>query len=49
MQHIQSGTRSLGFLLALNLDRILYFTMLAICLVLSAYVASVTFANPFIL
>jgi hypothetical protein len=49
MQLIQSGTRSLGFLLSLNWDRFLYFGMLALCLALLAYVASVTFANPFIL
>ena len=49
MQMIQSSTRSLGFLIELNWDRFLYFGMLALCLVLSAYVASVTFANPFIL
>ncbi|WP_375266981.1 hypothetical protein [Planktotalea sp.] len=49
MQLIHSGTRSLGFLLSLNCDRFLYFGMLALCLALSAYVASVSFANPFIL
>ncbi|WP_431364726.1 hypothetical protein [Planktotalea sp.] len=49
MQMIQSSTRSLGFLIELNLDRLVYFVMLGICLALSAYVASVTFANPFIL
>lgn len=49
MQLIHSDTRSLGFLLSLNWDRFLYFGMLALCLALSAYVASVSFANPFIL
>jgi hypothetical protein len=49
MQQIQAGTRALGFLIELNWDRILYFGMLALCLGLSAYVASATFANPFIL
>ncbi|EDZ42331.1 MAG: hypothetical protein P8P65_11965 [Planktotalea sp.] len=49
MQLIQSGTRSLGFLITLNWDRIVYFGMLGLCLALSAYVASVSFANPFIL
>lgn len=49
MQMIQSSTRSLGVLIELNWDRILYFVMLGLCLVLSAYVASVSIANPFIL
>lgn len=49
MQMIHASTRSLGLLIELNWDRILYFGMLALCLVLSAYVASVTFTNPFIL
>jgi hypothetical protein len=49
MQMIQSSTRSLGFLIELNWDRLVYFGMLGLCLALSAYVASVTFANPFIL
>ena len=49
MQMIQTSTRSLGFLIELNWDRFLYFGMLALCLVLSAYVASATLANPFIL
>ena len=49
MQLIQSGTRSLGFLITLNWDRIVYFGMLGLCLALSAYIASVSFANPFIL
>lgn len=49
MQMIQSSTRSLGFLIELNWDRFLYFGMLALCLALSAYVASLSVANPFIL
>jgi len=49
MQMIQSSTRSLGFLIELNWDRLVYFGLLGLCLLLSAYVASVSFANPFIL
>lgn len=49
MQLIQSTTRSLGFLIELNWDRFVYFGMLGLCLGLSVYVASVTFANRFIL
>ena len=49
MQMIHSSTRSLGYLIELNWDRLVYFGMLGLCLALSAYVASVTFANPFIL
>ena len=49
MQMIQSGKLSLGFLITLNWDRIVYFGMLGLCLALSAYVASASFANPFIL
>jgi len=49
MQLIQSSTRSLGYLIALNWDRLVYCGMIVICLALSAYVASVNFANPFIL
>lgn len=49
MQIIQASTRSLGLLVALNGDRILYFVALGLCLALSAYVASASFANPFIL
>lgn len=49
MQLIHSGTRSLGLLIELNWDRILYIAAIALCWTLSAYVASRTFANPFIL
>lgn len=49
MQLIQASSRSLGYLIELNWDRIVYFAMLGLCLALSAYVASVSFANPFIL
>lgn len=49
MQMIQASSRSLGYLIELNWDRIVYFGMLGLCLALSAYVASLTFANPFIL
>lgn len=49
MQLIQASTRSLGLLVELNWDRLLYVGMIALCLALSAYVASVSFANPFML
>ena len=48
MQMIQSGTLSLGFLITLHWDRIVYFMMLGLCLTLSGYVAWVSFAIPFI-
>lgn len=43
------GKLSLGFLITLHWDRIVYFVILGLCLALSGYVASVSFANPFIL
>ena len=49
MQMIQSGKLSLGFLITLHWDRIVYFVILGLCLALSGYVASVSFAKPFIL
>ncbi|MEM9580242.1 MAG: hypothetical protein AAF891_06105 [Pseudomonadota bacterium] len=49
MQMIQANSASIWLLLQLGWDRILYFVMLGLCLTLSAYVASVTFTNPFIL
>lgn len=49
MQMIHSSSRSLGLLIELNWDRLVYFAILAMCLVMSAYVASATLANPFIL
>lgn len=46
MDMIQTNTRSLGLLIELNWDRILYVTAIALCWTLSAYVASQTFAHP---
>lgn len=49
MQLIRSTSPSLALLFELFADRILYPAMIALCLLLSAYVASATLVNPFIL
>lgn len=49
MQMIMDSKRGLEVLIELNWDRLLYIGMIALCLALSAYVASATLANPFIL
>jgi hypothetical protein len=49
MQTLHANTRGLSLLMSLNLDRLLYLGMIGSCLALSAYVASITTGNPFIL
>lgn len=49
MQMIRTTTPSIALLLEVFADRVLYPAMIALCLGLSAYVASATLYNPFIL
>lgn len=49
MQMIRTNTPSIALLMEVFADRVLYPAMIALCLVLSAYVATTTIYNPFIL